>query len=194
MRLTTLTPTGSHPTSRSTSVALSGELTAFQWEMIRLLEILMNLTDRAQITDLRHAYSKYKAILQARTTRIWMQNDGSWNIKKPTSEELTGIFVSKRDWHSKYATLFPKAKDYPLLMEWLENGMDAPANTKVFGMEKTVYTFKNLTEFFGMAEEAASKKGKGKRKAKGSVSEGGQKKKKGKAKKDSASEQSSDSV
>ena len=120
---------------------------------------------------------------------LHMHNDGSWTLRKPKSEEVMEIFVSKTVWHSKYLRLFLMVKDHPHLMKWLENTPDAPANTDIFGVEKNAYSFKDLASFIEKAGKVASKKGK--RTAKGSVSEGGQKKKKGKAQKDSASEQSS---
>jgi hypothetical protein len=190
MRLKTLTPAVSRSESRATSVALPPELTPFQLEMIKILDIPVHLTDRPQGTaDLRIAYTKYEALLEAKAKLLRMRNNGSWTLRKPKSEELTEIFVSKTVWHSKYTKLFPVAKDHPHLMKWLENTPDAPANTDIFGVEKNAYSFKDLASFIQKAGEVASKKGK--RKAKGSVSEGGQKKKKGKAQKDSASEQSS---
>ena len=158
--------------------------------MVDLLKIPMNLTDRPPgSVDLRVAFSKYQAVLRTQATIIRMREDESWKLKKPKAEEVIEIFVSKTVWHDKYRKLFPLAEDYPLLKKWLENGIDAPSNVEVFGKEKNIFTFTDLTEFVGKAEaekaaeeerrtrEDRSKK----RKAKGTVSQG-KKKNKSKAK------------
>jgi len=35
------------------------------------------------------------------------------------------------------------------MVAWLENGSDRPADTTVWGVEKSVYYFKDLEAFFG---------------------------------------------
>jgi hypothetical protein len=132
MRLKTLTPAVSHSESHATSVAPPPELTPFQLEMIKILDIPVHLTDRPQGTaDLHIAYTKDEALLEAKVKLLHMRNNGSWMLRKPKSEELTEIFISKTVWHSKYTKLFPVAKDHPHLMKWLENTPDAPVNTGV---------------------------------------------------------------
>ena len=192
LRLTTPAATGSttRSDSRASAAPSAHKLTPYQLDMVDLLEIPMNLTDRPPgSVDLRVAFSKYQAVLRTQATIIWMREDESWKLKKPKAEEVIEIFVSKTVWHDKYRKLFPLAEDYPLLKKWLENGIDAPSNVEVFGKEKNIFTFTDLTEFVGKAEaekaaeeerrtrEDRSKK----RKAKGTVSQG-KKKNKSKAK------------
>ena len=152
----------------------------------------MNLTDRPPgSVDLRVAYTKYRAVLSTQSTIIRMSGDESWTLRKPKAEEVIEIFVSKTIYHDKYKTLFPLANDYPLLKKWLENDAGAPSNVEVFGEEKSVFTFKDLTRFLERVKvekqgeeelEVVVEKSK-KRKAKGSISEQKKKKKgKGKAK------------
>ena len=175
IRSTTPTPTG----SRGTSIAPLSDLTPYQIDMMSLLDIPASLTFRPKgSVDLRIAYTKYKGYLQAQSTMLRMTSEGTWSLRKPKAEELVEIFMSKSVWHSSYQKFFPMAKDYPLLLSWLDNAEDAPSNIDVFGEEKNPYTFKDFQAFINRAE--VMRKGKGKRKAKGSVSEGAQQKKKGK--------------
>jgi len=69
------------------------------------------------------------------------------------------------------------------MLEWLENGPDdRPADKSVWGMEKSIYNFKDLEQFL----EHEEKRGRGNRKAQGDSNdkeEGGSKLKGGDKKK-----------
>ena len=59
--------------------------------------------------------------------------------------------------------MFSKVANYLDMVAWLENGSDRAADTTVWGVEKSVYYFKDLEAFL---EQKERKEGKGKLKAK----------------------------
>jgi len=144
------------------------------------LGIAFHLADRSD-HSLHIAYQKYKAYLEACHTYEMKVADGSWIGNKLTAVDLIQLFVSKSFWHSHYKKLFSKVANYPDMVAWLENGSDRPADTTVWGVEKSVYYFKDLEAFL---EQKERKKGKGKLKAKDEKrgDEGSSKKKKKKKK------------
>jgi hypothetical protein len=114
-------------------------------EMIRLLDIPLSLTSHSKallIFTWPIQCTKHSLILSLQC--FWMTGDGTWTLRKPRSDELIEIFVSKGVWHSKYQKLFLAAKDHGLLLKWLENGQNPPSNITVFGDEKNSYSFKDL--------------------------------------------------
>jgi hypothetical protein len=102
-----------------------------------------------------------------------MVSDGSWMLNQPTSDEIIEIFVSKSVWHANYSKLFPRARNFEVVLQWLEHGHNSPSNVDVFGVEKQFYSFKDLRDVLDKLELACMKKGK----RKGRSDEGGQKKK-----------------
>jgi hypothetical protein len=169
--------------SRQTSLAPAFDDNSYTAKLVSLLHIPASLTVRPKAVDIRLAYSKYEAYHKAQRDLYRMIENGSWNVKQPTTDQLVEIFVSKSVWHGYYSKVFPEVHRYPLLHKWLLKASDAPPNVEIFEKEKHLYTFKDLMD---VLERLDSKKH-GKRKAKGSVDEGQRKKKKGKREKRRAS-------
>jgi hypothetical protein len=157
-------------------------LDSFKQETLSKLNISVHLADRSD-GGLHLAYQKYKAYLEATQTYNRMVADGTWDGKKLTAVDLIELFVSKSYFHSHYRKHFSKVSNYPLMLEWLENGPDdRPADKSVWGMEKSIYNFKDLEQFL----ERKEKRGRGNRKAQGDSNdkeEGGSKLKGGDKKK-----------
>jgi hypothetical protein len=129
-------------------------------DILTKLNIPLSLADRSD-RGLVFAYQKYKGYLQATQNYQQQVADGLWDGPKLTSVDLTELFVSKSFFHSHYKKFFPKVTNYPLLLDWLENTPnDRPSDKKVWGEDKSVYTFKDLKVFF----EKGQGKGKGKKK------------------------------
>jgi len=145
----------------------------FKEQILSQLGIAFHLTDRSD-RGLLVAYQKYKAYLQACRTYETKVADGSWIGNKLTAVDLIQLFVSRSFWHSHYRKLFPKVSNYPDMLAWLENSSDRPADIVVWGMEKSVYHFKDLEAFL----ERKEKKGKSKAKEEKRGNEGSSKKKK----------------
>jgi len=91
-----------------------------------------------------------------------MKANGVWHIRKPVSDEIVELFVSKSSWHEHYTKLFPQAEKHKALFDWLEQGEEAPTNFDLWGVEKGLYSFKDLRELLGRLK---AKKGGKKRKA-----------------------------
>lgn len=140
-----------------------------QVQIARILKISQSLIVRPKVAHLRISYAKYLGYLQAQIDMHQMVADGTWTLKTLTGDELIEVFVSKSVWHANYSKLFPRVKNFPLLVKWLGNVADAPSNMEIFGVEKGTYTFKDLKEVLERMEEAKVKqnkrgeKGKGKR-------------------------------
>jgi len=175
----------STPATHSNTPAPSDSITTasldpFKEQILSQLGIAFHLADHSD-HSLHIAYQKYKAYLEACHTYEMKVADGSWIGNKLTAVDLIQLFVSKSFWHSHYKKLFSKVANYPDMVAWLENGSDRPADTTVWGVEKSVYYFKDLEAFL---EQKERKKGKGKLKAKDEKrgDEGSSKKKKKKKK------------
>jgi hypothetical protein len=151
----------------------------FRDELIAALDIPSTLTDRPSGTiDVREAWAKYKGVNAARSLLYRMRADGTWSLRKPASDEIVELFVSKTSWHDNYTKLFPLAEQYPLLMSWLEQDKEAPSNTSLFGVEKAAYSFSDLREVLKSLQQKRDRKGKRKQ---SSIDEGSSKKKSKKA-------------
>ena len=110
-----------------------------------------------------------------------MVADGTWTGSKLTAVDLVELFVSKSYFHSHFEKCFSKVPNHPLMVEWLEGDPgNRPSDLDVWGVEKVVYNFKDLTAYLEQAD------GKGKKKAKVVKEVGGnannKKKKKGEGK------------
>jgi hypothetical protein len=152
------------------------DVDSYQMQIINLLNIpaLLTICPKGSV-DVHLAYTKYQGYLQAHSDMLRMLSDGSWTLKRPSSDELVEVFVSKSVWHANYSKLFPKARGFPAVLKWLEHGHDLPSNMDIFGVEKQSYSFRDLREVLDDLEVIRTTKGK--RKAKDSVDEGSQKKK-----------------
>jgi hypothetical protein len=93
-----------------------------------------------------------------------MISDGTWPLDPISTDDLVEIFVSKSVYHANYQKIFSRATEHPQIIAWLLNDQDSPTSYDVFGVQKSVYTFKDLKALLESAEGGSSS-GKGKRKA-----------------------------
>jgi len=172
---------GSHSTSVLLTIATGSEtpaepsLNSFKKEILIQLGISSDLSDRTE-GGLCHAYEKYKAYLQACKTYGEKAADKSWVGDRLTGADIIQLFVSKSFFHFHYKIFFSKVSNYPDMVEWLENSLDAPFDGDLWGEEKGSYNFKDLERFI---EEHEKKRKIRKRKVKGDTAdkaEGGSKK------------------
>jgi hypothetical protein len=182
------TPTFVSP-SRESSVQPVSDGSSYQMQLITLLNIPKSLTTRPKAVDIRLAYSKYEAIQKAQKDLFLMIEDGTWNIRTPSTDQVVELFVSKSVWHGYYRKYFPKVEAYPLLVKWLRKDPDAPSNVTIFGKERNFFNFKDLIAALQELDKGQSRK----RKAKESDDDGieKKKKKKGKGRKKKASDSES---
>lgn len=150
--------------------ASAAALSPFKEELMTLLNIPTHLADRSE-RNLHVSFQKYKACLEASQVLAGMVAAGTWPGRKPSNTDIVEIFVSKSMWFSHYKKNFAKLSNYPLMVEWLENGDDKPDDATVWGLAKSAYTFKDLSVFLGnggtinLGEEGSEKRAKGKKKA-----------------------------
>jgi len=133
------------------------------------LGISPGLADRSSDGGLRLAYQKYKAYLQACKTYDEKITDKSWVGNKLTGADIIQLFISKSYFHSHYKKHFSKLSNYPEMVDWLEDGANAPADEDIWGEVKGTYNFKDLGEFIEEQEmkmKRTKRKGKGKGKRK----------------------------
>ena len=126
--------------------------------IISILNIPAHLLDRST-TSLRVSYAKYLAYLEAQKSLAKVVGDGKWPLpKKPTSENLIEVFISKSSFFKNYAPNFSRVEDYPALHLWLKNDKDIPTDMNAWGFQKNVYQFKDLEAYFEHADNADKKK------------------------------------
>ena len=89
-----------------------------------------------------------------------MKAEGTWSLRKPTTDEIVELFVSKSSWHEHYTKLFPKVEQYEVLVDWLEQGEGALSNMDTWGIEKGLYSFKDLGELLATLRSKRQKKNK----------------------------------
>jgi hypothetical protein len=167
------------PPSPSARTASSSKVKTPNSEIISLLGISLALTTRPKFVDLRLAYSKYIAYLRAQTEMHRMIHDGTWTLDPVSADDLVEIFVSKSVYHANYSKLFGKAQEYPQIMSWLRNDNDCSSSYDVFGVQKSLYTFRDLKAVLeGLDPKSGESSGKGKRKA--GDDDGGRERKKSK--------------
>ena len=112
--------------------------------------------------ELCRSYLKYQVALQAVATLARKVKDGDWQGKKPAELEVVDLVISRSIWYSHYKRLFPKvSQNYPDMLEWLKESVNAPADMEIWGKEKGVYTYSDLVEW--LEEKEKSGKGKGKK-------------------------------
>jgi hypothetical protein len=155
----------------------SDSTTTYRNQVAALLNIPASLRERPQAVDLRFAYLKYQGYLEAKSTLYRMIKDGSWTIGPVTGTELVEIFVSNSVWHANYTKLFPKLNDHPDVLKWLKNTDDAPSGFDIFGVERHMYTFKDLRKLLDAREVGVGMKGKRKLGVGSSIEKGGSRKK-----------------
>jgi hypothetical protein len=150
-----------------------------------LLNIPVELVGSGDVT-LRVAYQKYCAYLAATQKLERMIADKTWLVKKPTKTDLIELFVSKSFFHSHYRRFFSKVAEYPEMVAWLENSEDQLDDVDLWGLEKTLYVFKDLDVWLQNGgslekeEKEEEKKKKKKKEEKGDKENTKDKKKKGK--------------
>jgi hypothetical protein len=98
-------------------------------------------------TDLRTAYKKYLGYLDANLMMEKMVAAKTWPGKKPSDTDIIECFICKTSWHDYYKLSFPKVSSYPIMVKWLEGGDDVPSALEAWGVEKSVYVFRDLIEF-----------------------------------------------
>ena len=125
--------------------------------ILTLLRILSHLCDHSD-HSLHISYQKYKAHLEASQAYNRMVADGSWTGNKLSAVDLIELFVSKSFWHSHVKKYFLKISNFPMMMEWLGNGLDKLSDLDVWGVEKSSYMFKDLDAYFQQAESKGKKK------------------------------------
>ena len=139
----------------------SNDSGSLQMQILALLNIPESLTTRGRSGDLRLAYAKYLAVLQAKTDMQKMMVDGTWTLGKVSADTLIELFVSKTVWYTYYAKLFPRVAKYSNLKQWLENDLNAQSSHDIWGVEKAVYTFqdlKGLLEFWDARSKRKEKR------------------------------------
>ena len=87
-----------------------------------------------------------------------MISDGTWPLEPVTTDDLIEIFVSKSVYHASYQKYFSKAQKYPQIIAWLLNDQDSPTSHDVFGLQKSVYTFKDLRALLESLDASSGKK------------------------------------
>ena len=140
-------PPAYNPSTETLASATSASASSsFRDQLLTLLGIPSHLTNRAD-RNLHFAYQKYQAYIQACQTLLKRVSEGTWPGKKPSSTELIELFVSKSMWFSHYRPAFSKVSNYPLMVEWLENGDDKPSDEEAWGVEQAAYSLTDLRKF-----------------------------------------------
>jgi hypothetical protein len=122
-----------------------------------------HLTDTTN-KSLRHAYAKYKAVLEAIQLYNNINTEGGWpeQYQKVTVTEIWQIFVSKSVWHAQYIPCFQDISKHKEMVIWLEDdGSENDDDEDLWGYKKTIYHFSDLKDWL-----IERKKGKGKEKQK----------------------------
>ena len=129
--------------------------------IISLLNIADHLVDR-RTSGLRISYAKYLAYIEAQQSLAKLVSGGGWpaSQKKPKSKDLIEVFISKSAFFKNYPPHFPRVPDYLDLQRWLKNEENVPTDLEAWGMQKNIYTFKDLEEFLDRMEEKKESGGK----------------------------------
>lgn len=149
-------------------------LTVSQRQLMKDLAIPEHLTVRLSVTNLRFSYQKYLAFLNAEKILADALAAGTWVGKKPKTMAIVNLVIGRTAWFDHYKPLFSKVHGYPILVKWLEGGLNAPTNLEAWGAERDVYNFTDLKKFLDNGgalgvesenDEVKGSKGKGKKKA-----------------------------
>jgi hypothetical protein len=186
---------GSNPPSRPASA--SGDHTSdtysflpgsMSWRIATALQVpaYLTYTPHARTSDMRLAYARYLAALDAQKRITSKEILAHWDGRKPTQEEITDVFVQKTSWHSTYVRTFSKLYRNPAMQKWLEGAIDAPRDDEVWKTQRK--TFTNLYAILEQSnpDSAAGgsdvKEGKKKKRKSGSPEEVARRDRKGKDK------------
>jgi hypothetical protein len=129
--------------------------------IISLLNIADHLVDRCA-SGLQISYAKYLAYIEAQQSLAKLIGGGGWpaSQKKPKSEDLIEVFISRSAFFKNYLPHFPRVPDYPDLQRWLKNEENVPTDLEAWCIQKNIYTFKDLEEFLDRMEEKKESGGK----------------------------------
>ncbi|KAF8175754.1 hypothetical protein BJ912DRAFT_930940 [Pholiota molesta] len=128
---------------------------------------------------LTYAYAKWRELIKAQNTLGQLKSNGQFPSTKKSIMQtmLVKVFVAKSTYHESYQ-LFSHVQNHQLMIDWLENGNDHPADRDVWGTIKMEYSWNDLSTWLTNADKETSRKRKGKA---GEKSD--KKKKEGKSKK-----------
>ena len=132
--------------------------------IVTALQIPDHLIDRKRGGDMRVAYAKYLALVDALSKLSTMSASGTWKHKY-TNDDVVEVFMSKSAYFRGHAKTFPLLVLYPAMTKWLENEAGAPADSEVWGHEKQ--SFEALRRILTSHQTLSPAKGKGKGKGKG---------------------------
>jgi len=137
-------------------------LSAIQELIISTLNIPLHLTDCSAKAkaDIRMAYAKYLALLDAIKSMSKMVTSGTWTYKTVTNDDIIEIFMSKSAYFKNHAKVFPMVNRYPMMERWLSNGDDSPSDYDVWGYQR--HTFDVLRSILSALPADAKVKGKAK--------------------------------
>jgi hypothetical protein len=119
-------PVASASTS-SSALSVTHQNPVSAW-IISLLNIADHLVDR------RASYAKYLAYIEAQQSLAKLIGGGGWpaSQKKPKSEDLIEVFISRSAFFKNYLPHFPRVPDYPDLQRWLKNEENVPTDLEEF--------------------------------------------------------------
>ncbi|TFK58122.1 hypothetical protein BDN72DRAFT_907056, partial [Pluteus cervinus] len=128
-------PVASKSKSKDKSKKPKEELGPYQLELIKLLDIPKDLTDREEKVDIQAAFRKFKGYIDAVREVKNSRSVGNWEGRIPTQGELQKCFFSISMWHSNYRPYFLDIGKWPQMKEWLEGGSMEGAQS-VWGWNK----------------------------------------------------------
>ena len=116
--------------SSALSVAHQNPVSA---RIISLLNIADHLVDCCA-SGLRISYAKYLAYIEAQQSLAKLIGGGRWPAlqKKPKSEDLIKVFISRSAFFKNYLPHFPHVPNYPDLQRWLKNEENVPTDLEEF--------------------------------------------------------------
>jgi hypothetical protein len=142
------------PASSKRSVVLS----PVSQDIVKTLQIAPHLMDRASgLSSLLRAYEQWKAYYEADAAITALVNDGTW-AQKPPGATIIEIFVAKSTWYKSYVPAFSSVGNYPELLKWLNQDQDALSGAELFGVEKPLYTFSDIMDFYARAKVKKEKR------------------------------------
>ncbi|KAF8805712.1 hypothetical protein BYT27DRAFT_7103959 [Phlegmacium glaucopus] len=92
-------------------------------------------------------YKKYNAWNDAVARLDGLRSANQWTLPDIGRTELINLFSGRAYWHSHIKKGFRDIHNYKLMVEWLERDVDdddEPSDLKVWHLEKSHYTFKDL--------------------------------------------------
>jgi hypothetical protein len=135
------------------------ELSPVQHLIVNALGINRGLTQHDR-GDIRTAYAKYMATVNAVKQLKDMRAASTWTAKLPTLQEVSGIFVSKSTIFENHHKIFPMVPLFPAMQKWLLDGDDAPEAVQVWGSAKQTFgNLKKILESHGAIFASSKKKG-----------------------------------